>query len=158
MNKYQNYNPPTAVDIVVIVDDGNIKLEDRKVLLIERSNEPLGWALPGGFQEMGDTLERTVVKELLEETGLVLSEELFKLFGVTSDPKRDPRGHINSAAFFAIIPEEFKVVGGDDAKAAKWFKLSELPEKIVLGHREFIENAAELAQFGNDTELLDYVV
>lgn len=141
MSKYQNYNPPSAVDIAIIVDDGERNPDDCQILLIERKNEPLGWALPGGFQEMGDTLEHTAAKELEEETGLWLPEEAFEMISVCSDPKRDPRGHVNSVLFLSVVPEEIEVRGGDDAVNARWFKLSELPEEIALGHADFIKTA-----------------
>lgn len=145
MSKYQNYNPPTAVDIAIIVDNDECELEDRKILLIKRKNEPLGWALPGGFQEMGDTLERTAAKELEEETGLWFPEEAFELVSICSDPKRDLRGHVNSILFLCVVPEDIAVRGGDDAADARWFKLSELPEDIALGHDVFIADAAYAA-------------
>jgi 8-oxo-dGTP diphosphatase len=84
--------PALTVDVV-------IELADRpgQVLLIERRFEPLGWALPGGFVEVGETVEAAAVREAGEETGLDV--ELVELLGVYSDPARDPRGHTVSVVF-----------------------------------------------------------
>ena len=76
-------NPVPAVDIIVEVAGG--------IVLIERKNEPLGWALPGGFVDYGETLEQAAVREAGEETSLSVFD--LRLLGCYSDPQRDPRRH-----------------------------------------------------------------
>ena len=78
--------------------DGII-LENGKILLIKRRNEPFKdkWALPGGFVEYGEKVEDAAVREVFEETGL--KTKIMDLVGIYSDPNRDPRGHIVSAVF-----------------------------------------------------------
>ena len=105
-------------------------------MLVERRYPPAGWALPGGFVEIGETVEQAVRREMKEETGLEL--EGLKQFRVYSDPKRDPRVHTVSVVFTA---DGIGVLqGGSDAKVAKVFKLDELPEEICFDHREIIED------------------
>lgn len=86
--------PKLMVDVVVLSEDG-------RVLLIRRGSEPFEgrWALPGGFVEIGETVEEAAAREAEEETGLRV--EMLRLVGVYSDPNRDPRGHNVSCAFLA---------------------------------------------------------
>ncbi|MGH8279713.1 MAG: NUDIX domain-containing protein [Gammaproteobacteria bacterium] len=99
--------PSIAVDIIIELIDR----PERPIVLIERRNPPHGWALPGGFVDVGETLEHAAVREAKEETGLDV--ELQGLLGCYSDPKRDSRGHTVSAVYVARahgIPR-----AGDDA-------------------------------------------
>jgi 8-oxo-dGTP diphosphatase len=82
--------PALTVDVV-------IELEGGGVVLIERRYPPSGWALPGGFVDVGETVEAAAVREAREETGLEV--ELLELLGVYSDPARDPRGHTASVVY-----------------------------------------------------------
>jgi len=106
--------------------DGIIRQND-KLLLIKRKNPPFKgtYALPGGFVEYNETVEKAVVREVEEETGL--ETEINKLIGVYSSPDRDPRGHMVSTVFsLDIIGGSLK--GGSDAEKAQFFDISELPE------------------------------
>ena len=104
--------PLLAVDCVAVD-------AERRVLLIRRKNPPFqgAYALPGGFVDVGETLEDACRRELLEETGLKAGKLV--LIGVYSDPARDPRGHCVSAAYLARIRGQI-AVAGDDAAATEW--------------------------------------
>jgi len=82
----------------LIAVDG-VLIKDGKILLVRRGKEPFRgyYALPGGFVEYGETVERAVVREVYEETGI--KTRVKELLGVYSDPNRDPRGHVISIAF-----------------------------------------------------------
>ena len=73
-------------------------LRDAKLVAVIRRNPPFQGmpALPGGFVELGETVETAVVREVQEETGL--ETRILRLVGVYSAPSRDPRGHTVSAA------------------------------------------------------------
>lgn len=126
-------NPPTAVDMIIEVYDEKTLTG---IVLIQRKNEPFKgkWALPGGFQEFGESLEDAAVREAKEETGLdiVLLDQL----SAYSDPDRDPRGHVNSVGYVARAFEE--PVGGDDAAEAKIFPVTSLPE-LAFDHLKRIQ-------------------
>lgn len=99
--------PALAVDIVIELEDR----PGRPIVLIERRFPPHGHALPGGFVDVGETVEQAAQREAREETGLVV--RLTRLLGVYSDPARDPRGHTVSLVFVATAAGE--PVAGDDA-------------------------------------------
>jgi 8-oxo-dGTP diphosphatase len=114
-----------------------------RVLLIRRRNPPYqGWfALPGGFVEIGETLEDACRRELHEETAIKVGR--LRLVGVYSRPDRDPRGHICSVAFLARA-KAGKIVAGDDAAAAEWVS-NWRQVKLAFDHREIITDAIRLA-------------
>ena len=97
--------PLLTVDIVIC-------LQGQVVVLIERRYPPYGWALPGGFVDVGETLEQAAIREAKEETGLEIKLEA--LLGCYSDPSRDPRGHTVSAVYVANAHGEPRAA--DDAK------------------------------------------
>ena len=121
---YKYPRPAITADCVVFgLDD-----EDLKVLLIQRANEPFKgrWALPGGFAIVGESLEETARRELNEETGLkdVFLEQLYTF----SDPKRDPREHVVTVAYYALVNlSDHEVHASTDAKNAAWFCIDDVP-------------------------------
>lgn len=122
-------NPAPTVDVIIY--DPTLG-----VVLIERKFEPLGFALPGGFIEVGETAESAAVREAKEETGLDIV--LGKLFGVYSDPKRDARRHTISVVYLATTENPQVVQGGDDALTATWFALDSLPT-LAFDHGEILQ-------------------
>jgi 8-oxo-dGTP diphosphatase len=122
--------PLLTVDALIIYEG--------KLVLIRRKNPPFEnhFALPGGFVEVGETVEEAAIREAKEETGLDI--KLLKLLGVYSDPSRDPRGHTVSVCFLAIGRGNLKA--GSDAKDTGLFSLNEIP-KLAFDHDKIIENA-----------------
>ena len=115
------------------------KNEQMYVLLIQRGNEPYKgyWAFPGGFLNMDETVARCAERELEEETGIVLTG--MQLTGIYSDVERDPRGRVITAAYTAMttMPE---ATAADDAAAAKWWPLNELPP-LAFDHDKILADA-----------------
>ncbi len=120
-----------------VTADG-IVMRDDKILLIRRKNDPfMGYhALPGGFLNHGERLEDCVVREVQEETGLVT--EIMDLVGVYSSPDRDPRGHFVTAVYH-LRGKKGTVRAGDDASAAEWVDIDQLPE-MAFDHADIIRD------------------
>lgn len=132
---YRYPHPAVAVDCVIFGYDGN----DIKVLLIQRGNYPYktSWAFPGGFMNINETAEQTALRELKEETGLkdVIVRQLYTY----TDIDRDPRERVISIAHYALARIS-EVKAGDDAKDAKWFSLSEIPN-LAFDHDVILNKA-----------------
>jgi 8-oxo-dGTP diphosphatase len=124
--------PLLTVDCVV-VDDAN------RVLLVRRGNPPFKgrYAIPGGFVDVGETVEDACRRELLEETGVKVRRMAF--VGVYSDPKRDPRGHTVSIAFAARV-KRAKAKAGDDAAAAEWVRVTK-STRLAFDHTKILKDA-----------------
>ena len=127
----QYRNPFPTVDIIIELDGG--------IVLIERKNEPFGWALPGGFVDYGESLEVAAVREAREETTLEISD--LRLLGCYSEPGRDQRMHTISTVFIAKahgIP-----CAADDAANIAVYKLNSLPERLCFDHYKIITDYAK---------------
>jgi ADP-ribose pyrophosphatase YjhB (NUDIX family) len=121
-------NPVPTVDILIEHPDG--------IVLIERKNPPYGWAIPGGFVDVGETVEQAAVREAKEETTLDVT--LTRQFHVYSDPKRDQRMHTLSVVFVAKakgIPK-----AADDAKSIGVFSQLTVPKNLCFDHAQILND------------------
>jgi len=134
-------NPVPTVDVVILVP-GCESGED-SVVLVNRANPPLGWALPGGFVDCGETCEGAAVRECLEETGLEVI--LTGLLGVYSDPARDPRQHTMSVVYTGLARNLATLRAGDDAGDVRLFPLDRLPRTAFDHDRILADFRARLA-------------
>jgi len=138
MSKLSDYpQPSVTVDLVIFT----IAEDDLKVLLIRRGQEPFKgrWALPGGFVDIDESLERAAARELQEEVGVtnVYLEQLYT-FG---DPKRDPRGRVISVSYFALVDaERQRIVAASDAAEAQWHSVFDTP-KLAFDHAKILDYA-----------------
>jgi len=114
--------PPIAADVIIEV--GN------RIVLIERKYQPPGWAIPGGFVEIGETVESAAIREAREETSLEV--ELVALLGVYSRPDRDPRGQTVGVVYVGRATGEPK--GQDDAQEARLFDPAKPPSPLAFDH------------------------
>ncbi len=122
-------NPVPAVDLI-------IEIEGKGLVLIERRNPPPGWALPGGFVEVGESLEQAAIREAKEET--CLDVELLGQFHTYSDPHRDPRMHCISTVFVAKATGTPKAE--DDAKSVALYPKDQLPDILAFDHRKILDD------------------
>lgn len=126
--------PHLSVDgIIELYEEGSFK----GIVLIERLNPPFGLAIPGGFVDIGESVETAVVREMKEETDLDVRIEY--LLGVYSDPGRDPRFHTASVVY--VCKAEGEPKGLDDAKEAIVYAREEIPfEKLVFDHAKILSD------------------
>jgi 8-oxo-dGTP diphosphatase len=126
--------PLLTVDCVVarVLADGNVG-----VLLVERRFPPHGWALPGGFVDVGESCESAALRELAEETAL--AGTLLWQQHTYSDPARDARRHTASVVF--VVRADGDPQAGDDAGKAEFWPLSALPP-LCFDHGQIVQDFA----------------
>ena len=132
---YKYPRPAVTADCIVITKEA-----DPKVLLIERGAEPFKgcWAFPGGFMNMDETTEQCAIRELEEETGLIVPKT--HQIGAYSKVDRDPRGRTVTVAYLAIVNSPIAVCAQDDATKAEWWPLSCLPN-LAFDHYDIMQDA-----------------
>ena len=135
--------PLLTVDVIIRLEGG--------VVLVRRKNPPFGWALPGGFVDIGEPVERAAVREAREETGLDV--RLDQLLYVYSDPARDARGHTASVVFTGDA--EGVPMGMDDAAEARAFPLDALPSPIAFDHSLILDDYRRLLISGQAPRPID---
>ena len=126
---FERATPFVTVDMIIELPDG--------MVVIERRNLPYGWALPGGFVDVGESLEDAARREAKEETNLDLKD--LRQMHTYSDPKRDPRFHTVSTVFIAKgvgIPRS-----GDDAKNLKIVPYADLLKiEYAFDHKQVVHD------------------
>ncbi len=112
---------------------------DDRILLARRDRSPNAdtWAMPGGVVELGETLQQAAIREVKEETDLVLDQVVFNRFAeiIHHDQSNKVKRHF-VLAMFAAISSTGKAVAGDDAAAVRWFTLDELGTVPLTGETE----------------------
>lgn len=121
---------------------------EHPIVLIERKYEPYGWALPGGFVDVGETLEQAARREAMEETSLQVT--LTALLGCYSDPARDRRGHTVSAVYVATAHGTPKAQ--DDAAALALFDPEKCPP-LAFDHALIIKDYLVFRETGQPAPL-----
>ena len=122
----------------------------KEIVLIRRKNPPFQgqFALPGGFVDVGETVENACIREAKEETNI--NVRILKLIGVFSDPKRDPRGHTITIAFLCeSLTKKEKPKALDDAAALEIIPLAKLSSiELAFDHMEIIKSSVILDNLG----------
>jgi 8-oxo-dGTP diphosphatase len=128
--------PPVAADVITEIGD--------KIVLIERKNFPLGWAIPGGFVDFGETVEQAAMREAREEISLEV--EIRALLGVYSRPDRDPRGQTITIVYIARAGGEPRAA--DDAKTVALFDPRKPPSPLAFDHAEILVDYVHFLETG----------
>jgi 8-oxo-dGTP diphosphatase len=136
-----------AVDLVILT----IRDQRLRVLLVRRGIPPYRgrWALPGGFVEEGEDLEDAAARELLEETGLSLTDVHLEQLRTYGAPRRDPRGRVVAVAHLALAPDLPSPTAGSDAAQAAWVSVDEAlvtKRHLAFDHHTILTDGVERAQ------------
>ncbi|MFJ4007718.1 NUDIX domain-containing protein [Streptomyces sp. NPDC090023] len=125
-----------TADVVTLTPAGD-------VLLIERDYPPYegAWALPGGHVDPGETSRTAAARELEEETGVQVAAGDLRQIGVWDSPRRDPRGRYVTVAYAAAVPEDTRITAGSDARTARWWPLTNLPDHLAFDHADILRAA-----------------
>lgn len=153
-SKYER--PSVTADIVVLTLNDDDALS---VLLVQRGGHPFQgcWAIPGGFLQAGkESTEEAAARELFEETGIRNAD--LRQLATFSSPDRDPRTHVVSVAYTALVPKGALVFqAGDDAAAAKLFqvrlrngRLSLITDTFTLSEKDLAFDHAEILKAAID--------
>ncbi len=138
------HTPLLATDIIIELVDR----PGRPIVLIRRKHPPRGWAIPGGFVEVGETVEAAAVREAREETALEVSLKV--LLGCYSDPGRDPRGHTVSVVY--VGEARGQPQARDDAAALEVFAPDLVPAALLFDHTVILEDYRRYRQSGRVPE------
>ena len=127
VEKYKN--PVPTVDII-------IEIEGKGIVLIKRKNPPYGWAIPGGFIDYGESIEKAALREAKEEVSLEV--DLIEQLHTYSDPARDKRHHTITTVYIAKATGE--PAADDDALEVGIFNEANLPEPLVFDHAKILKD------------------
>lgn len=130
---YKPITPLLSADTIIELKDNDGKTA---IVLIERKNPPYGWAIPGGFVDIGETIEQAAIREAKEE--VCLDVKLQCLLGIYSDPARDKRGHTATAVYIATSSGQ--PTAADDAKNADVFSIADLPQQLAFDHDKILQD------------------
>jgi ADP-ribose pyrophosphatase YjhB (NUDIX family) len=121
-----------------------IVLDARNRILLHHRRDNDAWGLPGGFMELGESLEETAARELREEVGLVCRR--LDLFGVYSGPElfyRHPNGNEVYNVTVTYLCRDFTgTINVDQAEGrdAAFFAIEDIPSAISPPIRAVIED------------------
>jgi len=132
--------PLLTVDIIIEMTDR----AGQPIVLIERKNPPYGWAIPGGFVDVGETVETAAVREAREET--CLDVHLTELLGIYSDPQRDKRGHTVSIVYIAQASGNPQAQ--DDAANLQLCSATQPPGTLAFDHQNILDDYIRFKESG----------
>ena len=126
--------------------DAVIQVDDRNIILIKRRYAPYKdkYALPGGFIKYNEDPEQAILREVREETNLVV--KIIRKIGIYDQKGRDPRGKIVSTAFKCRLVKDLSMLQeGDDASKAEIIPIDQLRNfELAFDHMQILRDAGVL--------------
>jgi 8-oxo-dGTP diphosphatase len=136
--------PPFAVttDLALFSEDTGALC----VVVVRRRNDPYSgaWALPGGFVEIDEDLETAAVREMAEETGIVVSPTEIRQLGAYGAPDRDPRMRVVTVVYWGWRRVAGAIRAGSDAAECRIARVDDLlaePSALAFDHHRVISDA-----------------
>ena len=140
--------PPFAVTVDLVIF--TVRDKHLQVLLIRRGETPFKgrWALPGGFVRPDEDLHTAAVRELKEETSLVVRDVHLEQLATYGAPKRDPRMRVVSVAWLVLAPDLPSPTAGTDAADASWRPVDDVLAggRLAFDHAAIIRDGLERAR------------
>lgn len=140
----KNYrNPVPTVDVIL--------QQESNILLIKRKNDPFKdhLSLPGGFVNEGELVEDAAKRETWEETSLTI--EPIEILGVYSDPNRDPRGHVLTVVWVAIVVNGV-ARANDESIEVQWVSLNDIDStRLAFDHKQILLDYIQWRKAGRET-------
>ena len=136
-------NPVPTVDVIL--------QQESNILLIKRKNDPFKdhLSLPGGFVNEGELVEDAAKRETWEETSLTI--EPIEILGVYSDPNRDPRGHVLTVVWVAIVVNGV-ARANDDSIEVQWVSLNDIDStRLAFDHKQILLDYIQWRKAGRGT-------
>ena len=136
LRQYIGHQPIILPGAVVIL------LNDHNEVLLQKRNDG-GYGLPGGLMEMGESLEETAKREVLEETGLEIDE--LKLLGIFSGAdyylkmKNGDELYSLTAVYYSRKQSGVMRIDLSESSAMEYYPLTALPKDLIESYRNYIE-------------------
>ena len=127
MNEAIGPRPVVGVGVVVLRSGHS----GQEVLLVRRGKAPRAgeWSIPGGHQELGETVKETAAREVREETGVSITN--LRLIDVVDAFRRDDGGKVIAQWTLVDFRGDWtggEAVPGDDAAEVRWVAIADLAE------------------------------
>lgn len=129
---------------VIMVVSGALVFNKEQELLLQLRSDDETWGIPGGFMDLGESVQDTAKRELFEETGLILDK--MELFGVYSGPDKEKtfaNGDQVSVVIILFVCHDFHgtlIEKNAETKAVQFFPLDQLPSALFVEHQPIIKD------------------
>ncbi|GIN72872.1 DNA mismatch repair protein MutT [Bacillus sp. J14TS2] len=144
MDYIQHVRSMVGNEKVIMVVAGAFVFDRENAILMQKRADNGQWGFPGGFMELGESVQDTAKREVYEETGLLLEE--LELFGIYSGPQYDktfPNGDQVSLVQISFVCKRYSgelVESNEESIQNKFFPIEELPKNIFTDHQVFVDD------------------
>ncbi|WP_369900933.1 NUDIX hydrolase [Bacillus manliponensis] len=144
MDYIQHIRSMVGNERVIMVVAGAFVFDEENRVLMQKRSDNGQWGFPGGFMELGESVQDAARREVYEETGLILEE--LSLFGIYSGPQYDKTFSNGDQVSLVQIVFTCNCYSGqlvdsnEESIENMFFSLEELPENIFQDHRVFVDD------------------
>lgn len=150
MDYIQHLRSMVGNEKVIMVVAGAFVFDKENRVLMQKRSDNGQWGLPGGFMDLGESVQETVRREVYEETGFKLKElELFGIYSGKQYDKTFSNGDQVSLVQILFICKQYSgnlVENNEESIQNKFCSLKELPENIFTEHKMFFDDLVSKKQ------------